>query len=180
MIYQEFLALPSDVNGSLPTEIGFLSRLHTLQFADMGYLVGGIPSEFHRLSRLTHLSVTSSLYDDISFTSFLTSLPKSLVELELESGGFYGSIPQSISSFQNLTSLRLAALPTLTGSIPSEIGLMTKLQRLEFENLSLSSVIPSEIGQLTHLTYLSVQGSLATTKIPSEITQLTGLLIIPP
>jgi Leucine-rich repeat (LRR) protein len=168
------------VNDTLPTEIGSLSRLQVLQLVDMENLRGGIPSEFQNLSSLTQLNIARSMYDEISFSSFLTSLPTTLVSLELESCGFQGSISQHIAAFQNMTTLKLVNLNSITGTIPSEIGLMTRLQRIELENLIIHSMVPSEIGKLTKLTYLSLQDSRVTTILPSEIMQLKGLQIIPP
>ncbi|CAB9506428.1 leucine rich repeat [Seminavis robusta] len=67
---------------------------------------------------------------------------------------------------------------SLTGSIPTEIGLLTMLTGLLLNEHSLSGSIPSEFGLLTRLIYLSLYQSNLGGSIPTEVglmTALTGL-----
>ena len=63
----------------------------------------------------------------------------------------------------------------LRGELPSEIGNLTSLQRLNIGNNSLSGAIPSEIGDLTSLEVLWLTLNNLTGAIPSEIGNLTSL-----
>jgi Leucine-rich repeat (LRR) protein len=64
----------------------------------------------------------------------------------------------------------------LTSTIPSEIGLLTRLRALGFESNQLTSTIPSEIGLLTELLYLHFEGNQLKGKIPSSLCSLTSLV----
>eukprot|EP01050_Picozoa_sp_SAG11_P034445 SAG11_NODE_12176_length_717_cov_1.323625_1_plen_79_part_00 len=68
--------------------------------------------------------------------------------------------------------MSLYGSPSLSGTIPTEIGSLTQLQTLaQDSNLSLSSTTPIEMGSLTHLQqlYLSSNPSLLRTAIPTEM-----------
>jgi Leucine-rich repeat (LRR) protein len=66
----------------------------------------------------------------------------------------------------------------LTGSIPSEIGILTNLTGLSLYNNQLTGSIPPEIGNLTNLESLSLWGNCYsieyTTEINLSISGLTG------
>ena len=63
----------------------------------------------------------------------------------------------------------------LTGRIPDEIGLLSKLSILRLKDNQLSGSIPSQIGDLTNLTYLDLVRNEISGEIPSEILGLTNL-----
>jgi hypothetical protein len=63
----------------------------------------------------------------------------------------------------------------LTGEIPTELGLLTKLQTLSLSQNELTGQIPSELGQLTRLQYLSLAYNHLTGAIPRELGLLTKL-----
>jgi hypothetical protein len=176
-LFQDFMILQSNVEGTLPTEIGQLSSLKTPDLAAMFNLRGGIPSQFVNLSSLVDLTLTDVFDDEILFPSFVDSLPKSLLSLHLVRSRFNSTIPSGIWEFHHLTSLVMIALDSLTGTLPSEIGLMTRLQSLRLEGLHLVGSLPSEIGQLIDLTSLNVGCSESFGQLPTEINQLSKLTI---
>ena len=63
----------------------------------------------------------------------------------------------------------------LTGSIPPELGNLTKLETLYLDRNQLSGPIPSEIGSLSNLNYLALNGNQLTGSIPPELGNLTKL-----
>ncbi len=76
------------------------------------------------------------------------------------------------------------ALPNnrLAGNIPTQIGQLTALQKLNFQGLSnffsfsgSTSTIPASIGQLKELTHLNLSNSRGYSRLPKEIGQLTKL-----
>ena len=92
-----------------------------------------------------------------------------------------GVTPEQIAcNFIKLPSLRecLAtdSISSTTGStIPSEIGLLTHLVRLDMPGNELTGRIPSSIGNLTKLTWLSFWENALTGSIPPSIGDLTQL-----
>jgi len=64
---------------------------------------------------------------------------------------------------------------TLRGSIPSELGLLTNLERLDLDDNSLTGSIPSELGLLNNLGSLYLYLNSLTGSIPSELGLLTNL-----
>jgi hypothetical protein len=165
----------SPLEGTIPTEMGNLSRLAYLDFALLSNLRGSLPSQFVNLSKLSMFRSVYTFFDDIDFSSFLLSLPTSLENLWITSGGFEGTIPNEIGNYQRLRSLSLSEM-TLTGTLPTEIGLLTELQSFLIDNLVLLvGGVPSEVGKLTHLTLLDLPCNLVETPLPSEISGLSSL-----
>lgn len=63
----------------------------------------------------------------------------------------------------------------MSGTIPPEVGNLSKLQYLELGHNRIEGEIPPEIGNLTELWYLSLGLNRLTGEIPPEIGNLTGL-----
>ena len=86
-----------------------------------------------------------------------------------------GSIPVSIGLLgPTLTTLDLR-WNTLSGPIPSEVGMLRDLSGLYLFRNGFSGSIPSEVGNLQSLTEVDVNNNVLTGQIPSEIGQLTQL-----
>lgn len=106
-------------------------------------------------------------------------LPTSLIQLHLEDNLIYGPIPSEISKLVSLTLLNLSS-NKLNGSIPPNLSLMRKLERVFLANNSLSGEIPSTIGQIQHLGLLDLSRNKLSGSIPdnfSNLTQLRRLLL---
>jgi len=116
---------------SLPSEIGALTNLHTLEIISNNNLTS-LPSEIGALTNLHTL--------DIQNNNNLTSLPS------------------EIGALTNLHTLQIYNNNNLT-SLPSEIGALNNLQTLKiWYNNNLTS-LPSEIGALTNLHTLYIKGN---------------------
>ncbi len=63
----------------------------------------------------------------------------------------------------------------LTGSIPSELGDLSKLKELNLSGNTLTGSIPSELGGLFDLVTLALEGNGLTGKLPSALTSLYQL-----
>lgn len=69
----------------------------------------------------------------------------------------------------------------LSGNIPSTLGLLTSLQRLDLNSFnhltdnSLDGKVPSEIGLLTSLTFLAVVSNKLTGSLPPELLNMASL-----
>ncbi|CAI7811171.1 unnamed protein product [Closterium sp. NIES-53] len=76
-----------------------------------------------------------------------------ITKLEIAYTRISGSIPSSISALRKLQVLNLAS-NQLTGSIPEELGALSNLRIMYFLNNNLAGPIPSTIGSLKYLNYL--------------------------
>ena len=92
----------------------------------------------------------------------------------IEVGDYYVELWGDSYSMFNTTNLSLSERG-LTGSIPSEIGILTNLTHLSLSSNFLTGNIPLEIGNLTNLTWLDLGVNQLTGSIPSEIGNLTNL-----
>merc|ERR1711933_450617 len=69
----------------------------------------------------------------------------------------------------------------LTGTIPSELGLLTSLRSISLSNnFDITGTIPSELGLLTELTFLNIRNLQLDYTILSELQQLidSGNLVL--
>ncbi|KAM7465250.1 hypothetical protein LguiB_012812 [Lonicera macranthoides] len=73
----------------------------------------------------------------------------------------------NLPSFQNLESLDLSSCG-LKGTIPHEIGMLSKLTRLALYNNSLSGDLPFSLANLTSLTFLGISHNSMNGSIPFE------------
>eukprot|EP00300_Choanocystis_sp_HF-7_P016272 c19360_g1_i2.p1 GENE.c19360_g1_i2~~c19360_g1_i2.p1 ORF type:complete len:875 (+),score=187.56 c19360_g1_i2:214-2838(+) len=85
-----------------------------------------------------------------------------------------GPIPSQLGLLTRLVYLYLDEC-FQCGQIPSQIGRLTSLLHLLMEQMELSGPVPSEIGRLTGLEYLSLYDNQLTGTIPSQIYKLTRL-----
>jgi len=70
-----------------------------------------------------------------------------------------GTLPRELFWLASLKSLSLFENTQLSGSHPSEIGLMSDLEAVAFSWSSLTGQMPTEIGQLSHLAFLAIKGN---------------------
>ena len=105
----------------------------------------------------------------------VTSRTGLVLTLSLRSNNLTGSIPSGLGDLTNLRRLNLDS-NELTGSIPSELGHLTNLVHLALGWNALTGPIPAELGNLTNLEYLVLawNGRL-TGPIPAELGNLTDL-----
>jgi hypothetical protein len=114
---------------------------------------------------------------DESSSSLAKQLPcvsQDETSLDLCCNGLTGTIPSEVSLLTKLTYLDLCC-NSLTGTIPSQLGLLTKLTDLSLWGNNLIGMIPSEIGLLSKLTYLSLSNNSLTGTIPSEVGLMSNL-----
>ena len=94
--------------------------------------------------------------------------------LSLSRNQLAGPLPSALGKLANLQRLDLG-YNRLTGSIPSELGKLVNLQRLDLGDNELTGSIPSELGKLANLQWLSLSGNELTGPIPSDIGKLANL-----
>lgn len=66
----------------------------------------------------------------------------------------------------------------VTGTIPTEIGLLTGLASVSITNATLNGTIPTQMGNLSGLRRLWLYSNQLTGSIPTQLTQLTQLEVL--
>ena len=87
-----------------------------------------------------------------------------------------GSIPSELGLLAKLEYLSLAD-NSMTGSIPSELGLLASLQRLYLDGNSLTGSIPSELGLLANPETLYLSYNSLTGTMPDEVCALNLIIL---
>ena len=85
-----------------------------------------------------------------------------------------GSIPAELGNLTKLMFLQIRG-NSFSGSIPAELGNLTNLTNLALDNNSLSGSIPVELGSLTNLSTLKLHNNSLIGSIPAELGNLTNL-----
>lgn len=186
------------LSGEFPQWIGSLSSLEYLDFSGNG-LTGILPASMGDLSSLSYVSLSgnslsgsipSSLASSsklsvirLSGNRFNGSIPDALFELGLDQIDFSkneltGSIPPGSSNlFQNLQSLDLSG-NMLTGDIPAEIGLNSKLRYLNLSWNNFETKMPPELGYFQNLTVLDLRYGAFHGSIPGDLCDSGSLGIL--
>ncbi|XVF58258.1 hypothetical protein PTKIN_Ptkin07bG0050200 [Pterospermum kingtungense] len=158
------------LNGSIPPEIGALSKLKYL-YLSSNYLTGQLPP----LGNLTQLEELDFSHNEISGSiSLEIGNLKNLVDLRLSWNNLVGSIPSVIGLCSNLTHLDMRS-NRFTNYIPPEIGTLKNLMYLDLSNNKLVGPIPPTLGQLTNLSTLDLSSNMLVGSIPSTLSELTAL-----
>ncbi|CAB9512511.1 LRR receptor-like serine threonine-protein kinase [Seminavis robusta] len=190
------LHLPfNNLIGTLPPELFWLSNLRSIQFDNNeigGHLVGSylalltdlrvlrlysnqlegsIPSELATLTNLANINLAQNR-DLEGIPDELWEL-SSLQVLALDVGS---TVPfEAVAQFDQLSSLTLAEL---TGTLPTEVGLLTKLTLLNLQGGRLRGTIPTTLGKLSDMTWLFLDRNTFTGEIPTELGLLANLTIL--
>ena len=88
-----------------------------------------------------------------------------------------GSMPTQLGNLTRLFTLDLAN-NQLSGSIPTQLGSLTNLQRLDLSGNQLTGTIPTQLGSLTALRTLRLNNNQLSGSIPTQLGSLTGLLTL--
>jgi len=81
---------------------------------------------------------------------------------------------QNASVVSNAGELGIRFTP-VTGTLPSSIGDLTKLEKLIISFSKLKGSLPSQLGSLTKLNWVSIQGNGFTGTLPSSVSHWTNL-----
>ena len=97
-----------------------------------------------------------------------------VTELDLDGKQLSGPIPSALGNLTNLERLNLWG-NQLSGPIPSELANLANLQALSLWGNQLSGSIPSELANLANLQALSLDSNQLSGSIPSELANLDNL-----
>jgi hypothetical protein len=97
-----------------------------------------------------------------------------LEHLALNSNQLTGTIPPELGQLSKLRRLYLSE-NELSGSIPAQLGSLSQLNLLLLDRNQITGSIPSEIGDMSNLTILDLEHNLLAGEIPSDIGALPSL-----
>nr|XP_027069870.1 probable leucine-rich repeat receptor-like protein kinase At1g35710 isoform X1 [Coffea arabica] len=109
-----------------------------------------------------------------SLTNFGVSSFPNLVRLDLSGNKLYGTIPHQIGALSKLTHLTLSN-NFMEGFIPSSIANLTTLVILDLSYNSFSGRIPPTLGLLSNLDFLDLNSNYFSGVIPPALSNLTKL-----
>ena len=98
-----------------------------------------------------------------------------VVALEVQSNGLAGTIPAELGQLSKLARLWLNG-NSLNGSIPDQLGNLSSLAHLALSENQLTGAIPMQLGHLSSLKSLWLSGNRLTGSIPAALGNLTALL----
>ena len=159
-IFRRLWLTNNNMNGSFPTReiYGLLTNLESINLFGNRLLNG--PAMSSEIGLVSNLNALSFVLCGVSGT-----VPSEIGLLSSSMEIVYFSKlqkPEDLSTTEGY----------LTGSIPTQVGLMTNLRQLTFNNNFLTGVIPTELGLLTNLEFIAVPGNTMSGAIPSELGQM--------
>jgi len=98
-----------------------------------------------------------------------------VITLSLPGFNIKGKINDDISQLTELTSLDLSSNPDLGGSLPDSISKLQKLTTLILQGCSFTDAIPTTIGNLRNLSFLALNSNNFSGSIPATIGLLSNL-----
>jgi Leucine-rich repeat (LRR) protein len=141
-------------------------------------LTGTITDEFQQMTRLQNLHIdVNELDGKVEDALNCSNCIATMQRFRSRFNPLKGSIPPSLFGYSQL-SLFMLSRSDVSGTIPTEFGLLTNLQNLELSVnpfFDQGTTIPSEIGSLTKLEILYFSGSSISGTVPSELSNLRRL-----
>jgi Leucine-rich repeat (LRR) protein len=157
-------------NSSIPSSIGELTKLVTLTLS-INSLSGPVPDSIGSLSQLRLLYLQFNMLSN----RIPASLGKlsNLVALLLYNNSFSGQIPSALGEYpeSELTDL-FFPFNSLSGTIPTELFRLTKLDYFDLSWNCITGTLPSQINQLIYLDNLQINDNFLTGTIPESIQRL--------
>ncbi|CAB9511472.1 Leucine Rich Repeat [Seminavis robusta] len=161
--------LEGSMNGSA---LGDLTELESFRVGN-NFLTGTVPSEVGALTKLTRLSLESN--------RLTGAIPEKIWNLSMMQDFrigqqiLTGTVPPSIGAWNNCSVFHVNKLNGITGSIPSEIGLLTMLTSLKFSQNHMRGTLPSELGNLLEMRLMAISRNGISGIAPTELGRLSNI-----
>lgn len=157
----------NNLMGTIPEELYLLTSLKTLSYG-INHLHGAISTHIGKLTRLEALGA-HGIKDGGRVPSEL-GLLTNLQGLGLSDNNHEGAFPTEIWQLQNLATLLLYLNPLMTGTIPTAIGMQqSNLRWFTISDCGFTGTLPTELGQLQKLEWFNVAGSHFSGTLPSQL-----------
>ncbi|CAB9498828.1 Leucine Rich Repeat [Seminavis robusta] len=167
------LLLPGNgLRGNMPPELALLSELRTIDLSG-NLLTGFIPTSLGSLDKIEVLDVGHNFLGGQLPSELGTA--RSLLNILVWGNQLRGPIPSELGLLhETLLSLGFSN-NRLNSSIPTELGALSKLQRLWILQNRLTGVLPSELGACRALQTLELAGNLLSGEIATQVSEMTSL-----
>ena len=163
----------NNLGGKLPTELGQLSHLRYL-YLHLNSLEGKLPTELGLMVGLGWLFVSKN-----SLTGYLPTqlglMSKELLSLNVNGNFVSGTIPKEIGQLTRLFQLDLQS-NNFEGSLPSELVLLKDLKYLYANSNRLVGSLPEKLSELDDLEFLAVHDNNLHGHLPSKLPPNLALL----
>ena len=136
------------LSGTIPSEIGASTSLQLLELRH-NQINGTIPQSIFGLRSLTLLSLLNNKLS--------------------------GTIDANMGRLTRLKALMLGIQTSTSGSLPTELGLISNLQILNVRDMSLTGTIPSELGKLRKLVVFNASTNFFAGTLPTELGRMRNL-----
>ena len=115
----------NNLNGTLPSEFGYLSNLTDLTILKNPYLIGTVPSSFSMLTNLHRLRLVNNGLEG-PWNEGIAENMTNLIDLNLNYNSFNTTLPLDIAGVKSIKTLSLAG-NKFHGQIPHSYGKMHRL-----------------------------------------------------
>lgn len=155
------------MTASILTEIGLLTDLEELDLsnADEGAelkLTGTVPTQLKALTKLSFLDLSGNRNLESDFSTFLPLT--SLTQLTVGKSKLRGTL-DGIERLPHLVELSVDE-SSMNGTLPTELGLLTDIQRLFVDGSRFVGTLPTQLSNLTKLKHFWCSNSAFTGSIP--------------
>lgn len=159
------------LNGKFPFVIAKLSGLNELELQN-NQISGTIPPEVESMRFLDNFQVQNNIISG-SIPAFIFGKLTHLKLLNLQQNKFRGRLPTQIGMLRRLQELRMND-NNLDGDFPTEWGDLSTLQILHIYNNKIGGAIPSEIGGMVELKEFHAQNN-EFNHLPTEMGNMEDL-----
>jgi Leucine-rich repeat (LRR) protein len=160
----------NSLSGSLPTELRSLSLLRGFQ-VNMNYLEGDVFGIVDGWPKLQSLDIGNNDFDG----TFPSKFPKSLTNLRMDRNSISGTLPSELGLLTNLQSLIVTQNFRLAGWIPTELGNCKSLELLHLDSNNFKGSIPTDFGRLTNIRNMRLSQNEFSGMIPTQLGRCTSL-----
>lgn len=163
---------PLPFHTSIPTEIGLLTNMKRLNFWK-SHITGSLPSELFLLTNLKRLDIDANDFTGTIATEF-GNFPN-LTMAWMDGNQFSGSLPGSI--FESWGKLTLLAINNnhLEGPLPTQMGLLSSMEKLRLSHNAFVGRIPSELGLLNKVTEVFLHETKLNGTLPETLVDMDAL-----
>ncbi|KAI5004361.1 hypothetical protein ZWY2020_031604 [Hordeum vulgare] len=147
----------TNLQGPIPSSIGKLVNLRSLEIFGVYKDIGPIPSSIGKLVNLRSLEIFG-VYKDIGPMPSAVGNLSNLESLEINDSEFSGPIPYAVGLLKKLTSLHIRN-SGFSGSIPNSVSNLTRLIVLDLSLNDLKGELPVSVFTIPTLQHLDICSS---------------------